>query len=129
MAAGMQVIRLAAVLFFALVAGDSHVGRAQDNYDTGAAWLELCTGADMGTTGKFACFGYFKAVDHFAQLLARGHPNAVELRKTIGCIPQGVDVGQVTAVVVKHLREHPERLHLPFIELLLEAQRKAFPCP
>ena len=69
-----------------------------------------------------------KAVDHFSQMLVRDHSGVVDAREIIGCIPQGVTVEQAMAVVVKYLREHPERLHLKFVDLIVAAQRKAFPC-
>jgi Rap1a immunity proteins len=46
------------------------------------------------------------------------------------CIADGkVPVGQLARIVVKWLRDHPERLHEPRSGLVLEALRDAFPCP
>jgi len=45
------------------------------------------------------------------------------------CIPDGkVPVAQLARIVVKWLRDHPERLHEPKSVLALEALSGAFPC-
>jgi hypothetical protein len=54
----------------------------------------MCADGRPDLTGKFACLGYFKAVDHFSQMLARDYPGVIDKRKLMGCIPQGVTVEQ-----------------------------------
>jgi len=45
------------------------------------------------------------------------------------CLPeQGIKNGQAVRIVVKYLREHPERLHEPAVHLLSWAISDAFPC-
>ena len=44
------------------------------------------------------------------------------------CIPDGVGVGQLQSIVIKHLSEHPNDLHNSASYLVLVAIRKAFPC-
>jgi len=46
----------------------------------------------------------------------------------IACGPDEVPILQLARVVVKWLREHPERLHEPKGVLAIEALRDAFPC-
>jgi hypothetical protein len=44
------------------------------------------------------------------------------------CRPPAVPVGQGVRVVVRYLDQHPERLHLNFKDLAVEAFREAWPC-
>lgn len=41
-------------------------------------------------------------------------------------LPKSVTLGQVQLIVVKYLREHPERLHLSASDLVQESLKKAF---
>lgn len=43
-------------------------------------------------------------------------------------IPAGVDIGQMARVLVKWLRDHPERLHERPSVLTIDALKDAFPC-
>jgi hypothetical protein len=45
------------------------------------------------------------------------------------CIPERAPVSQLARVLVKWLREHPERLHEPRYILTKDAFKEAFPCP
>jgi len=45
------------------------------------------------------------------------------------CIPDEASIGQLARVVVKWLREHPEKLHELKSFLVMEALKNAFPCP
>jgi len=44
------------------------------------------------------------------------------------CIPVGVNYGQRQAVVRKYLEEHPEKWHLIYQKIIIEAMLEAFPC-
>jgi hypothetical protein len=44
------------------------------------------------------------------------------------CPPKGVTRNQTTAVVLKYLEAHPERLHMDFKMLASEALHEAWPC-
>ncbi len=46
-----------------------------------------------------------------------------------GTCPDKVQAGQVAQVVLKYLRENPEKLHLSADTLTLAAIGKAWPCP
>ena len=45
------------------------------------------------------------------------------------CIPERAPVAELARVLVKWLREHPEKLHEPKSTLTLHAFIEAFPCP
>ena len=44
------------------------------------------------------------------------------------CMPVGVNYGQREAVVRKYLEEHPEKWHLTYQKIIIEAMLEAFPC-
>ena len=44
------------------------------------------------------------------------------------CVPHKVTGGQLVSVVVRYLRNHPERLHEPFLGLAVDARHDAWPC-
>jgi len=44
------------------------------------------------------------------------------------CLPRDVKVGQAIRVVVKFLKDHPEKLHEVSSELVLNAFLQVFPC-
>ncbi|WP_354097554.1 Rap1a/Tai family immunity protein [Bradyrhizobium sp. S3.2.12] len=45
------------------------------------------------------------------------------------CAPKGIPHMQAHRVVVSWLERHPERLHLSFQGLVMEALMEAWPCP
>jgi hypothetical protein len=45
-----------------------------------------------------------------------------------GCTPGGVNVGQVTLVAIKHLKENLAQLHPPAVSLVEDTLREAWPC-
>lgn len=45
------------------------------------------------------------------------------------CTPVGVNVGQLTRVVVRYLNDHSQDLHERDTDLILRAFQDAFPCP
>ncbi len=49
-------------------------------------------------------------------------------RPTPSCVPEGVTNNQVTEVVRKYLKDHPEELHLHAVDLVQKALNKAWPC-
>lgn len=44
------------------------------------------------------------------------------------CLPDGVETGQIVHVVMKYIKENPERAHIRSAMLYVEANAKAFPC-
>jgi Rap1a immunity proteins len=72
-------------------------------------------------TDKGLCYGYAAAVvDSQEALLAKG--------KYLFCVPATGTLGQLTDVVKKHLRDHPEDRHHPATFLVIRALMEAFPC-
>ena len=67
------------------------------------------------------CTGYMAAIVDIHQ-----YTRAPSYCPPIGA--NGATIGQVQDIVVKHLRDHPEKRHLPFIRLTLDALEKAFSC-
>ncbi len=105
--------------FVALVIGISvfdYRGATAADDQSGNTWLALCAGQDQ--IGQALCLGYVEGISDGTVLSG----------KRIYCLPPNVTYGQGQAVAIKYMRNHPERLHLPFAILLLEAMEKAFPC-
>jgi hypothetical protein len=44
------------------------------------------------------------------------------------CVPSNASTAQVVRVVVKYLRDNPERLNMPASVLITDAVRSSFPC-
>ncbi|HUW38609.1 MAG TPA: Rap1a/Tai family immunity protein [Rhodocyclaceae bacterium] len=42
--------------------------------------------------------------------------------------PKGISNGQAMRIVLKYLRQHPEKLQLPKVELAIAALHEAYPC-
>ncbi|MBX9683390.1 MAG: hypothetical protein K2X41_06335 [Hyphomicrobium sp.] len=90
------------------------------DFDSGNFWLERCTATDA--QGQVMCATYLRAVAGYNVVLTQ------QGRKADFCTPDGGTIGQVAAVVVKYLRDHPADLHRPFVSLVLEALSHAWPC-
>jgi hypothetical protein len=101
---------------------DLSAAQERSHPNSGAHWLQLCEGSE-GSDGEIACTKYLIAIDELAARLARTQPSIA------GCPPPEATIGQVKDIVVKYLRNNPQRTHLRFMDLVMEAQRKAFPCP
>ncbi len=83
---------------------------------SGNYWLDACT-SEVGVR-RAACAGYllgFNDLQSVASLDAY-------------CLPSGVTLEQTKHVVVKFLRDNPQRLHEPIARLVLKALQTAFPC-
>lgn len=83
--------------------------------------IELCT-----TSGEWAahsCASYIVGVlDAQEDSIQSGGVRAI-------CLPDGVKSKQLSLVVSKYLKEHPENLHFRASSLVSEALFVAFPCP
>jgi hypothetical protein len=97
---------------------------------TGNELLKICEHVDAPdsevTWDTMHCLGYITGVTDANTVWwdfkpeVRGGPNY--------CPAEGVNNGQIFRIVVKYLREHPERLHFPAARLINDALTKAFPC-
>ncbi len=100
------------------IAQQKKVGAAQN----GTTLLANCSHAareDIDPTAPMAhedgfCYGYILGVDD-----ASGRPH---------CRPEGTTLVQNVRVVVKWLKDHPERLHERADTLILQALKTGFPC-
>jgi hypothetical protein len=54
--------------------------------------------------------------------------SVVQARARYYCLPDGVTNGQLFDIVVRDLKDSPEKRHLPAQPLIWSAMRKAFPC-
>ena len=82
---------------------------------TGNEIFQRCN-SDIGTPDSVGCVGY-----------VAGIADALTLTNTI-CVPTDVSVVQVRDIVLKYLREHPERRHYNASGLAATALVSAFPC-
>jgi hypothetical protein len=120
----IMMVRSAAILaVLALLVGGG-AARAED-FMTGNYWLGRCS--DESELAKAQCVAFLMGVDQYNEMLNLfEHTQKNQLRY---CPPAGVTVGQMRAIAVKHLRDNPASLHLPFVMLATEAFIQAFPCP
>lgn len=84
----------------------------------------------QGLLESWTEFGEKYAPAEFARL--RVAPSGVPLRLVYerrSCIPTNAEYDQIIRVVVKYLRDHPERLHEHRRVLIPDAIGAAFPCP
>ena len=97
--------------------------------DSGNGFLSACqysTSENSYTAGL--CQGYVRgvsdAVDALFRLTARAQPEAIPLF----CIPKDSTNHQILDVVIKFVKEHPEKRHAPTKFLVLDSLIEAFPC-
>jgi hypothetical protein len=80
--------------------------------------------ADEGTF----CVGYILGshdTDFMVQMLEE-HEKITLMKHA--CPPSNASTAQMVRVVVKYLRDNPERLHMPASVLVTDAVRSSFPC-
>ncbi len=106
---------------------------------TGNGFLKLCSSIDRIGTGEISdsdfadlgvCTGYilgFGAGLRLANALTEVQGAAI--KKVLYCVPDEVTVGQQIRVVLKYIRERPEKAHFPTSALAAVALKQAFPCP
>ena len=95
---------------------------------TGDQWLHICDGTSLGAAGEFACLSYLAGFIEFAGTTIGSRFSRRELQdKILGCMPDNIRIEQLRLVVIKYLREHPDRLQLSFRRLVADALRRAFP--
>lgn len=91
------------------------------SFANGNALLADCdssVGYDRG-----ACSGYISGVSD-----AIASYQTVHAFPDFVCMPDQVQRGQIIDVVVKYLRDHPEKRHLGAASMVTAALRLAFPC-
>lgn len=81
-------------------------------------------GGKRNPTAALICLGWINGAVQGASGTISTEPE-----KPNYCTPKfGGSIGQYTAVFLKFLRDHPEKLHLPAIYLFHQAMAQAFPC-
>jgi len=116
-------ILLVALLVSQGVVADGRVFRTGNNL------LEICSANPKQTkiTVDYMelseCHGYIMGVSDT-------HSTFVEWKyiEPFWCSPDGVTTGQEKAVVVKYLKENPQKLHLTASSLVMTALNATFPC-
>jgi len=113
------------ILFVALLVsqGADAADKHKFAFYSGNHLLALCLKQTDDYTSKSNCLGYIIGVSDT-------HNTHVNW-KYIGsywCSPDGIIGGQLQAVVVKHLKENPQDLHLSASSLVMTALNAAFPC-
>lgn len=74
------------------------------------------------------CVGYISGIhdaDYMVQMLEE-HEKITLMKHA--CPPSKASTAQAVRIVVKYLRDNPERLHLPASVLVTDAVRSSFPC-
>jgi hypothetical protein len=77
--------------------------------------------------GSF-CTGYILGshdTDYAVQMIEE-HDKITVMKHA--CVPSDASTAKVVRVVVKYLRDNPERLHMPASILVIDAVRSSFPC-
>jgi Rap1a immunity proteins len=100
-----------------VVAGLLWPAAALSQFVTGNSLYEDCT-RQTGAGERLYCSGYVTG-------LVEG---MMMNRKQVICPPQGITIGPLVDMVVKHLRDHPETRHYAANSEVGLALMKAFPC-
>jgi hypothetical protein len=90
-----------------------------EDHSAGSHWMQVCRGDDANL--QLICVGFISGVTE----VQRRQPASADQY----CLPPSITIGQEKAIIVKFMEDHPQKLHLPFIQLLLDALHEAFPCP
>jgi len=123
---------------FLLISAGYLVAQDFDWKGDGGSLLTKCSlavrvfdGEKLSTTdaleGSF-CVGYILGnhdTDYMVQMLEE-HEKITLMKHA--CSPSNASTAQAVRIVVKYLRDNPERLHMPASVLVTDAIRSAFPC-
>jgi len=127
---------LSAVVF--LLIGGGYVVAQDDWKGDGSSLLTKCSlavrvfdgeklSSEDVAKGAF-CVGYISGnhdTDFMVQMLEE-HQKITLMKHA--CPPSNASTEQAVRVVVKYLRDNPERLHMPASILVTDAIRSSFPC-
>jgi hypothetical protein len=94
----------------------------------GNDFLKFC---ERNKAGSNACTFYIVGWRDafYAATIFRYGTKKIEQNPKMGiCIPDGVQREQMKKVLLKYLRDHPEKLHETTGLLVLKAMHEAFPC-
>ncbi len=96
---------------------------------TGNDFLHQCDEAKLNHSDAVAAAQYMRCMGYIQGFL-EGHTTliAVSGAKPSYCYPENVDTGQVRRIVIKSLKDTPEKTHLPISLLVEKSLIDAFPC-
>lgn len=106
------------------------MAQAQDKtpvlWKSGNAFLSECGDMTQKTSATFVqgvCVGYVEGVREGFQM---AYP--VQNLNPPYCIPAEATVGQLASILIKFIKDHPEKSHLETRMLEIESLTDAFPC-
>jgi hypothetical protein len=110
------------IVFAALLSAQ---GAWADSYYTGYKLLEYCSPhlKPKNSSAAGVCLGYITAATDIA--IDWSNTTGVDSRV---CVPRKVSIGELRAIVIKYLDEHPKELHNGAAGIVLNAVYKAYPC-
>jgi hypothetical protein len=120
----------------ALIAATPAIAQPQ-NLTTGNEMLRHCSMVEQALSGQTPSSSLLHTVeDAYKQGMCVGGIAGIlflanAATKTTAhaiCIPSTVSTAQSLTVVVRYLRNHPEKLNDAFASLVLDALREAWPC-
>ncbi len=112
------ILGVLTIISLALIATDTRAG-----WINGNELYKKCTvkeSSELYFMDSSYCLGYIMAVTEVYLSSGKFYK--------ISCIPGEVDPGQLKDILVKYLRDHPEKRHLSGYALIMESQVAAFPC-
>ena len=107
------------------------------NVDDGNKFLSQCNEAikylddekaNIDRVGFASCVSYLEGFNH----LSRQYQNYLVRQKCtpLYCLPKnGIVNAQSVRIIVKYLKDHPDKIHENKISLVTKAFMEAFPCP
>jgi hypothetical protein len=129
----MKSLSLILIVLCVPLFGSSQTGETLDT--SGNAFVRLCSAIEKEDTTNsdinhlMACIGYvsgFVSGVDFGAGFAEDQAGK-KVRRPF-CRPVEVENGQLIRVVLKYVRDNPEKAHQPTSWLLMNAFGKAFPC-
>jgi hypothetical protein len=139
----MKNFQLVCVLLLLAARNVAAQDKSSDIAKSGNRYLEVCSIEEKDRhkltedemTDAFSC-GFFmlglrEGMD-YALLLNKFVKPSASSKGTIEdfgiCMPDTVELLQLERMTLKYIREHPEQAHFPTAQLVVLAQKSAFPC-
>ncbi len=120
---------LFALLLWMFVLPPAQPQEKTTNIDNSGNQFLLQCGDMMGKSSSDAfqrgeCFGYVEGLDAGAKSIV-----ALEgLKQPPYCMPEEVTIGQIANILLKFIKDHPEKTDIPASVLAVDSLMLAFPC-